>query len=237
MADPLLAVIGVVKEYGERVRTRALDGIDLAFEKGEFVALVGPSGSGKSTLLNIIGLLDRPTEGRVVVGGTDATGLDDDGLTALRARMLGFVFQFHHLLPAFTALENVMLPEWGDTGFPTKELRERSKAILEAVGLADRMSYLTTDLSGGQQQRVAIARALVRSPPLVLADEPTGNLDTVSSGEVFALMRRFNRESRTTFLIVTHDPRIAEKCDRVVEIVDGRVRSDRRVPAQGASPS
>ena len=231
MASPLLAVVGVVKEYGERVLTRALDGVDLSVEKGEFVALIGPSGSGKSTLLNIIGLLDRPTRGRVVLGGTDSTTLDEDGITALRARMLGFVFQFHHLLPAFTALENVMLPEWGDAGFATKELRERSRAMLEAVGLADRIDYLTTDLSGGQQQRVAIARALVRSPPLVLADEPTGNLDTVSSGEVFSLMRRFNRESRTTFLIVTHDPRIADQCDRVVEIVDGRVRSDRRTPA------
>ena len=230
MASPLLAVVGVVKEYGERVLTRALDGVDLAVDEGEFVALIGPSGSGKSTLLNIIGLLDRPTRGRVVLGGTDSTALDENGITALRARMLGFVFQFHHLLPAFTALENVMLPEWGDAGFATKELRERSRAMLEAVGLADRVDYLTTDLSGGQQQRVAIARALVRSPPLVLADEPTGNLDTVSSGEVFSLMRRFNRESRTTFLIVTHDPRIADQCDRVVEIVDGRVRSDRRNP-------
>ena len=139
MADPLLAVEGVVKEYGERVKTRALDGVDLALERGEFVALIGPSGSGKSTLLNLIGLLDRPTSGRVVLGGTDTTGLDDDALTALRARMLGFVFQFHHLLPAFTAVENVMLPEWGDEGFATRELRDRAETLLRAVGLADRM--------------------------------------------------------------------------------------------------
>ncbi len=235
MADPLLTVVGAVKEYGERVLTRALDGVDLAVHEGEFVALIGPSGSGKSTLLNIIGLLDRPTRGRVILGGTDATALDEVGITALRARMLGFVFQFHHLLPAFSALENVMLPEWGDTGFATEELRERSRAMLVAVGLSDRVDYLTTDLSGGQQQRVAIARALVRKPPLVLADEPTGNLDTASSDEVFALMRRFNRDSRTTFLIVTHDPRIAAQCDRVVEIVDGKVRSDRLTP-QSAPP-
>jgi lipoprotein-releasing system ATP-binding protein len=179
-------------------------------------------------LLNLIGLLDRPTSGRIVLAGTETTGLDDDGLTALRARLLGFVFQFHHLLPAFTAVENVMLPEWGDKGFAPDGLRERSESLLRAVGLADRMSYRTTDLSGGQQQRVAIARALVRSPPLVLADEPTGNLDTASSKEVFDLMRRFNHESKTTFLVVTHDPRIAAQCDRVVEIVDGRVNSDRR---------
>jgi lipoprotein-releasing system ATP-binding protein len=221
-------VVNVVKEYGERVVTRALDGVDLSVDEGEFVALIGPSGSGKSTLLNIIGLLDRPSRGQVILGGTDSTALDENGITALRARMLGFVFQFHHLLPAFSALENVMLPSWGDEGFATQELRARSRAILEAVGLGDRIHYRTTDLSGGQQQRVAIARALVRRPPLVLADEPTGNLDTATSGEVFSLMRRFNRESRTTFLIVTHDPRIAEQCDRVVEIVDGRVRSDRR---------
>jgi len=228
MADPLLSVVGAVKEFGERVKTRALDGVDLTIESGELVALIGPSGSGKSTLLNLVGLLDRPSSGQIVLGGTDTTGLDDDALTALRARMLGFVFQFHHLLPAFSAVENVMLPEWGDKGFATKELRDRAETLLRAVGLADRISYRTSDISGGQQQRVAIARALVRSPPLVLADEPTGNLDTASSKEVFDLMRRFNRESKTTFLVVTHDPRIADQCDRVVEIVDGRVRSDRR---------
>ena len=228
MTDPaLLSVVGAVKEYGERVKTQALVGVDLTLESGEFVALIGPSGSGKSTLLNLIGLLDRPTRGRVVVSGMDTSGLDEKGLTAVRAHKLGFVFQFHHLLPAFTALENVMLPEWGDTGFASEELRARSENLLREVGLAARMNYRTTDLSGGEQQRVAVARALVRSPLLVLADEPTGNLDTESSNEVFALMRRFHRESHTTFLIVTHDPRIAEQCDRVVEIVDGRVRSDR----------
>jgi lipoprotein-releasing system ATP-binding protein len=228
MADPLLLVDGVVKEYGERVRTRALAGIDLSFERGEFTALMGPSGSGKSTLLNIIGLLDRPTSGRVVLGGTDTSGLDEQALTALRARMLGFIFQFHHLLPAFTALENVMLPAWGDEGMPSREMRAQAEQLLRAVGLADRLGFKTTDLSGGQQQRVAVARALSRRPALVLADEPTGNLDTDSANEVFELMRRFNREGGTTFLVVTHDPRIADRCDRVFEIVDGRVRSDRR---------
>ncbi len=227
MAEPLLAVEGVVKEYGEAVVTRALAGVDLTLHEGEFCALIGPSGSGKSTLLNVIGLLDRPTRGRVVVGGTDTTGLDEDGLTRLRARVLGFVFQFHHLLPMFTALENVMLPAWGDEGSPSRTMKERAVELLEAVGLGDRMAYKATDLSGGQQQRVAIARALSRRPPLVLADEPTGNLDTESSTEVFSLMRRFNRELRTTFLVVTHDPRIADQCDRIIEIVDGRIASDR----------
>jgi lipoprotein-releasing system ATP-binding protein len=229
--EPLLSVERVVRDYGLRARTRALDGVDLILHHGEFAGLMGPSGSGKSTLLNIIGLLDRPTSGRVRLAGTDTSGLDDRALTMLRARTLGFVFQFHHLLPAFTAVENVMLPAWADQGRPTREMRTRAEAMLEAVGLADRMRYRTGDLSGGQQQRVAIARALVGRPALVLADEPTGNLDTASSDEVFELMRRFNRELGITFLVVTHDPRIAERCERVIEIVDGRVSRDRRMPA------
>jgi lipoprotein-releasing system ATP-binding protein len=226
--EVLLSVKGATKEFGARVKTVALAGADLSIRRGEFVALVGPSGSGKSTLLNLIGLLDRPTAGSIVLAGKDTTGLDDAALTALRGRMLGFVFQFHHLLPAFTALENVMLPEWGESGFASKELRSRSERLLCDVGLADRVSYRVTDLSGGQQQRVAIARALVRSPALVLADEPTGNLDTESSNEVFSLLRRFNAQARTTFLIVTHDPRISRQCDRVIELIDGKIHSDRR---------
>jgi len=236
MPDPVLQVEGVVKEYGAQVKTRALDGVDLTLGPGELTALIGPSGSGKSTLLNIVGLLDRPTSGRVVVAGRDTAGLDEAALTTLRARALGFVFQFHHLLPAFTALENVMLPAWGDRGLPTPAMRAESEALLRAVGLGDRLHYRATDLSGGQQQRVAIARALVRKPPLVLADEPTGNLDTAASDEVFALMRRFNRELGTTFLVVTHDPRIAASCDRIVEMVDGRIRSDRQVAEHERHP-
>ena len=227
MSEPLLSVQRVVRDYGTQVRTRALAGVDLVLEPGAFAALMGPSGSGKSTLLNIIGLLDRPTAGRVVLAGTDTSNLDDRALTRLRARTLGFVFQFHHLLPAFSALENVMLPTWADEEFPTPKLREAAERMLQAVVLTDRMRFRTNDLSGGQQQRVAIARALVRQPPLVLADEPTGNLDTTSADEVFGLMRQFNTELGTTFLIVTHDPRIARRCDRIVEIVDGRIRSDR----------
>jgi lipoprotein-releasing system ATP-binding protein len=224
--ETLLSVIWAKKEFGDRVKTVALAAADLSIERGEFVALVGPSGSGKSTLLNLIGLLDRPTAGQIILAGQDTSALDDAALTALRGRMLGFVFQFHHLLPAFTALENVMLPEWGDSGFASKELRARSEKLLGEVGLADRTSYRANELSGGQQQRVAIARALSRNPPIVLADEPTGNLDTESSNEVFRLLRRFNEEARTTFLIVTHDPRVSAQCDRVIELVDGRIRSD-----------
>jgi lipoprotein-releasing system ATP-binding protein len=225
--DLMLSVEQVVREYGDRVRTRALAGIDLALLTGEFAALVGPSGSGKSTLLNIIGLLDRPTSGRVVLTGVDTSRLPESELTELRARTLGFVFQFHHLLPAFTAVENVMLPVWAKDGLPSPELRTRALELLDAVGLADRAHYRTNNLSGGEQQRVAIARALVGRPLLVLADEPTGNLDTASADEIFVLMRRFNREFGTTFLVVTHDGRIADRCSRIVEIVDGRIRSDR----------
>jgi len=227
VAEAIVSVEGVSREYGERVKTRALDSVTLSLFPGEFVALVGQSGSGKSTLLNIIGLLDRPTSGRVVVAGTDTSRLPERALTALRARTLGFVFQFHHLLSAFTALENVMLPAWADAGRPTRAMRESAERILIDVGLAERVNYRANDLSGGQQQRVAIARALVGRPPLVLADEPTGNLDSVSSNEVFELMRRWNREHGTTFLLVTHDNRIASRCDRIIEITDGRVTSDR----------
>jgi len=227
MSDAVLEVEAVVKEYGDQVKTRALDDVSLTLQVGAFAALIGPSGSGKSTLLNIIGLLDQPTSGRVMLAGQQTSGLDERALTMLRSRALGFVFQFHHLLPAFTALENVMLPAWGDGGLPTTQMRNDSEEMLVAVGLGERMFYRANNLSGGQQQRVAIARALVRKPPLVLADEPTGNLDTASSEEVLALMRRFNRELGTTFLIVTHDPRIAASCDRIIELVDGRIESDR----------
>ncbi len=228
--DAILQVEGVVRDYGGHRGpvTRALAGVDLALTRGDLAALVGPSGSGKSTLLNIVGLLDRPSAGRVVIDGLDTTGLDDRALTRLRGRTLGFIFQFHHLLPAFTAVENVMLPAWGDAGAPVHRMQERATTILDAVGLGDRLHHRADALSGGQQQRVAIARALVHQPSLVLADEPTGNLDTASSDDVFELMRRFNRERQTTFLVVTHDLRIADRCDRVIEIVDGRIRRDER---------
>ncbi len=237
MADaPVLLVEDVVKEFGDAARTRALNGVSLRLDRGELTALIGPSGSGKSTLLNIIGLLDRPTAGRVVLNGTDATHLNDAQLTALRARDLGFVFQFHHLLPAFTAMENVLLPAWGNRGYSTREDRAAAEKILRSVGLGDRLNHGAANLSGGQQQRVAIARALVHRPALVLADEPTGNLDTASSDEVFRLMRQFNRELGTTVLVVTHDPRIAAGCDRIIDLVDGRVRSDELVRPEDQRP-
>ena len=228
MAEPLVLVEGVTKSFGREVVTKVLHGIDLELFPAEFTALVGPSGSGKSTLLNLLGLLDRPTSGRIVLQGRDTTDLGDDERSALRGRSLGFVFQFHHLLPAFTALENVMMPMLAARGREEARMRDRAFALLDEIGLADRASYGASKLSGGQQQRVAVARALVLEPPLVLADEPTGNLDTESGAQVFELLRRVSERHRTAFLVVTHDERIAARCDRVLTMVDGRIRSDER---------
>jgi lipoprotein-releasing system ATP-binding protein len=233
MPSEILELEGVTKEYGEpgAPRTRVLHGIDLALVPGEFTALIGPSGSGKSTLLNIIGLLDRPTSGRVVVGGQDASHLDDTALTRLRGRTIGFVFQFHHLLPAFTAVENVILPVIADRGRASAAIIAHGRALLDAVGLGARAETPAGRLSGGQQQRVAVARALALEPRLVLADEPTGNLDSASADEVFALLRGLARDRGIGFLVVTHDSRIAARAARVLELVDGRVVGDRRQPA------
>jgi lipoprotein-releasing system ATP-binding protein len=222
---PILQLRGVHKSYnvGTSVETEVLHGIDLELARGEFAALIGPSGSGKSTLLNIIGLLERPTTGAVLVAGLETTSLDEAGLTRLRGRTLGFVFQFHHLIAAFSALENVMMPLMLDRGRMAPAMRETAVALLDAVGLQAAAAKKPAELSGGMQQRVAIARSLAMKPPLVLADEPTGNLDTHTADEIFDLMRRFNVEHGTTFLVVTHDPRLADRCDRRIELVDGRI--------------
>ncbi len=225
-SDALLRLESVTKDYGTRIVTHVLRGIDLVVEPGEFMALTGPSGSGKTTLLNLIGLLDRPTSGRIAFQGWDIAQLNESETTALRGRSIGFVFQFHHLLPAFTAQENVMLPLLADRGRRDAEMEDRASALLDEVGLADRASYLAVELSGGEQQRVALARSLVMRPPLVLADEPTGNLDSESGAQVFRLLRAFNERYGTTFVIVTHDDRLAVQCDRTVHMVDGRVDSD-----------
>jgi len=224
----LLELDGVRKSYNVGLPNEAevLHGVSLRIGRGEFVALIGPSGSGKSTLLNIVGLLEHMTAGSYRIDGEEVMGLDDAALTLRRRNTLGFVFQFHHLLPAFSALENVTLPALMREGRITTAQRERARAVLAAVGLGDAMGKRPGELSGGMQQRVAIARALVLEPPLVLADEPTGNLDTASSDEVFALMRRMHAELHTSFLVVTHDPRLAARCDRVLELVDGRLVHD-----------
>ncbi|MCA3251497.1 MAG: ABC transporter ATP-binding protein [Rubrivivax sp.] len=225
---PLVELADVHKRYnvGRPNEAEVLRGIDLAVGPGEFLALIGPSGSGKSTLLNILGLLEPLTSGRYRLQGEDVSTLDDAALTLRRRATLGFVFQFHHLLPAFTAEENVTLPALLRDGRVGAADRARARELLAAVGLAQAMHKRPGELSGGMQQRVAIARALVHDPPLVLADEPTGNLDRASSDEAFALLRRMHGERRTSFVIVTHDPRLAARCDRVVELVDGRVVRD-----------
>jgi len=215
----------ICKSYnlGTAVEVEVLHEIDLTLERGEFVALIGPSGSGKSTLLNIIGLLDRPTKGRLFVEGHETSTLDDAALTRLRGHAIGFVFQYHYLISAFTALENVMMPILADRGFPDAAMRQRAHALLDQVGLSRWENNLATNMSGGQQQRVAIARALAMNPALILADEPTGNLDTKSADTVFEMMRQVNRTNGTSFLLVTHSPELAKRCDRIVEVVDGRL--------------
>jgi lipoprotein-releasing system ATP-binding protein len=216
---------GVRKAYnvGTPFETEVLHGIDLTVRRGEFCAVVGPSGSGKSTLLNIVGLLDRPTSGTVEVCGEATVALDDRALTRLRGHSIGFVFQYHHLITAFTALENVMMPMLGAEEFPNEAMRARAETLIESVGLARWKNNGAGKLSGGQQQRVAIARALAMGPALLLADEPTGNLDTKSADEVFALLRRFNAEHGTTVLFVTHNLVMSARCDRTIEVVDGQV--------------
>lgn len=219
----VLSLESIVREFGTTVVTRVLHGVSLTVERGDFSSLTGPSGSGKSTLLQIMGLLDRPTSGSVRVAGVETATMSDAERTRVRGETLGFIFQFHHLLAGFTALENVILPAWLATGRRDRATEERASHLLARVGLGDRRHALVRELSGGQQQRVAIARALVRDPRLVLADEPTGNLDTGSAAQVFALLREIHRESGTAFVIVTHDPTIAAQCDRSLHIVDGRL--------------
>jgi lipoprotein-releasing system ATP-binding protein len=227
-ADPASVVValrGVCKAYnvGTRIETEVLHDIDLTVRAGEFCAVIGPSGSGKSTLLNIVGLLDRPTSGTMEVCGEQTTALNDGALTRLRGHNIGFVFQYHHLIGAFSAVENVMLPMLGAEGFPSAAMRSRAETLLASVGLTEWRDNLAGNLSGGQQQRVAVARALAMNPALVLADEPTGNLDTKSADEVFSLLRRFNVEHGTTVLFVTHNAVLAERCDKTIEVIDGRV--------------
>ena len=225
MADEILKLERVCKGYnlGLPTEVEVLHDIDLELDRGEFLALIGPSGSGKSTLLNIVGLLDRPSSGRLLIKGRDTALLGDDEITHLRGHTIGFVFQYHLLISAFTARENVMMPMLADRGFPSAEIEGRADDLLRQVDLEKFGNNLANNMSGGQQQRVAVARALAMNPDLVLADEPTGNLDTKSADAVFELMRRVNRESGTSFLLVTHNMELARRCDRIIQVVDGRI--------------
>ncbi len=225
MVDPVLQLNQVCKSYavGTPAETQVLFDIDLTIQPGEFAALIGPSGSGKSTLLNIIGLLDRPASGQLHMTGQETSTLDDAQLTLLRGHAIGFVFQSHYLLSAFTATENVMMPMLLQNGREDGNMRERAQTLLAQVNLAQWQDSMVGNISGGQQQRVAIARALALSPSLILADEPTGNLDTKSADSIFELMRKVNKENGTSFLMVTHNMALAKRCDRIIELVDGRV--------------
>ncbi len=231
---PIIELRQLRKSYGQGtpVEAEVLHGIDLVIAAGDFAALTGPSGSGKSTLLNIIGLLERPSSGQLLIDGADTATLDDAALTALRGRSIGFIFQFHHLLPGFSALENVMMPSVIDSGWPSAQAADAALRLLDLVGLKDATHKRPAQLSGGMQQRVAIARALSLSPRLILADEPTGNLDSHSAHDVFELLHSINQQQHSACLIVTHDARLAARCQRQIEIEDGQL-----LPATTASPA
>ena len=224
--DWIVEALNVKKIYKiGALEVPALNGVNLKVEGGEFMSVMGPSGSGKTTLLHLIGALDRPTEGRVFISGIEISRLNDDELAELRNRRIGFVFQFFNLVPRMDALKNVELP-MAFAGVPREQRRKKSTEILERVGLGERISHRPAELSGGQQQRVAIARALVNNPSIVLCDEVTGNLDTKTGEEILNLLRKLNREQKQTFILVTHDPLVANFVDRIAYMRDGMIVKD-----------
>jgi lipoprotein-releasing system ATP-binding protein len=227
--DKVIELRKVNKIYKGAIDTQVLYDIDFSIEKGSFNSLIGASGSGKSTLLNIIGTLDRATSGEVIISGKDTAKLNKNQLAELRNRTIGFVFQFHYLLPEFTALENVLIPYNIYGGNPTKEILARADELFELMDIDKVKNNLSTKMSGGQQQRTAIARALINRPDIILADEPTGNLDSESTLNIYKIFREINAKYKTTFLIITHDRRIAQEAERILEIKDGRIVTDIRM--------
>ena len=227
MDDPIIRFRGVSRHYEGKRRVTALDNVDLHIERGEMVSLVGPSGSGKSTLLNLIGGLDRATSGEVMVDGRALGQLSDDKLTEVRPDKIGFIFQFFNLLPTLTCLENVALP-LHLRGLSRRKVMERARELLRAVGLGHRTDHLPDELSGGERQRVAIARALSVHPPILLADEPTGNLDSSTGEDILKLLHELHDQLGSTLLIVTHDVQVAQSCRRTITLRDGRVVGDQR---------
>lgn len=226
MANNIINLKDINKIYGTTIKTQVLYDINLSFEEGSFNSIIGASGSGKSTLLNILGTLDKPTSGEVYIDGTRTDTMKKNKLADLRNQTIGFIFQFHYLLPEFTALENVLMPYNIQHSKPSKETIERAEELLDMVGLTKVKNNLATNMSGGQQQRTAIARALINNPKIILADEPTGNLDSESTENVYNILRDINQKFNTTLVVITHDRRIAEKADRIVEIKDGRINLD-----------
>jgi lipoprotein-releasing system ATP-binding protein len=226
--DKILELKNIVKIYGINTKNpyKALHGIDLDIEKNSFNAIIGQSGSGKSTLLNIIGTLDKATEGQVFFNQEDISDYSKNQLANFRNKKIGFIFQFHYLLPEFTALENVLMPFQITKDPLSDEIKNRANMLLDTVGLSKYKDTPSTQLSGGQQQRVAIARSLINQPDLVLADEPTGNLDSDSTENVYQLLRKINKELKTTFVIITHDRKVAKKADRIIELKDGKIYAD-----------
>ena len=226
--DNILELKNITKFYGDKIKTQVLFGLDLSFERGSFNSIIGQSGSGKSTLLNILGTLDRPTDGDIIINGKNTKSLNANALSQLRNENLGFIFQFHYLLPEFTALENILMPVRILGKKIDKEVMARAEELIELVGLTKVKSNLATQMSGGQQQRTAIARALMNQAAIILADEPTGNLDSDTTEQIYDLMRMINKKYQTTFIIITHDQSVAEKTDRIIEIKDGRILMDVR---------
>ena len=222
----VLQLKNINKIYGTTVKTQVLYDVNLGIEEKSFNGIIGASGSGKSTLLNIIGTLDRPTTGDVLIAGKATNEMKHKELSRLRNETIGFIFQFHYLLPEFTALENVLMPYYIRKRKIDKNLENRAKELLDLVGLNKVMNNLAGNMSGGQQQRTAIARSLINNPKIILADEPTGNLDSETTEIVYQLLRDINQQFETTFVIITHDRRIAEKTDRIIEIKDGKIFSD-----------
>ena len=226
---PVIETVDLVKEYPQADAVlRVLNRVNLSVESGEFMAIMGPSGSGKSTLLNMIGALDKPTSGKVYINGVDLSTLNDNQLADLRNEYIGFIFQFFNLIPRMGALTNVELP-MAIKGVPRGERRERAVKLLEMVGLEGRMDHKPTQLSGGEQQRVAVARALVNDPSVLLCDEVTGNLDSKTGYEIMNLLRSLNEEQGKTFIVVTHDPAVAQLTDRLVQLRDGAVAGEKRL--------
>ena len=229
----VISLRNVNKIYGTDIKTQVLYDINLDFEESSFNSIIGQSGSGKSTLLNIIGTLDKPTSGDVFINGVQTTQLTKDGLAKVRNESIGFVFQFHYLLPEFTAYENIIMPYRIKSNTIPAEVHERGLELIHLMGLDKVKNNPATKMSGGQQQRTSIARALINNPRIILADEPTGNLDSDTTEKVYDLMRDINDKFKTMFLIITHDPRIAQKTDRIVEILDGRINLDLENKAAG----